>query len=239
MSIHIKDILLDIEGTTSSIRFVHEVLFPYARERIAAFIEAHRGEEDVRQQLELAKKSLEAMGRPSANEAEITSGLIRFIDEDVKDTALKALQGMIWREGYKNGDYKGHVYSDVRPTLEKWKEDGLRISIYSSGSVTAQKLIFGYSEAGDLCPLLSEYFDTRVGHKRDQNSYKVIAEKLGTEPASILFLSDISEELAAAAAVGYQVMQVYREAKPKLPSEGEPLGVGSLAEAREQMRVTP
>lgn len=206
----VNDVLLDIEGTTSSISFVHDVLFPYARARLPAFVEQLGDKPEVRSELERAKASLRAMGRPADDDEAVVAGLIRLIDEDVKDTALKALQGMIWREGFESGAYRAHVYADVPDALRRWVQSGLRLSIYSSGSVEAQQLFFGHTEAGDLLPLLFAHFDTTTGPKRDPKSYEAIARALGRPGRDMLFLSDVVAELDAAQQAGFRTCQLVR-----------------------------
>ncbi len=203
----IRAIVTDIEGTTSDIRFVHNVLFPYARERLAGFVTAEQYKEPVSTILNNLR---EEVAQPEATAAELIEVLFAFMDEDRKSTALKALQGIIWRDGYVNGDFKGHLYPDVLPALEKWKTQGIDLYVYSSGSVAAQKLLFGYSDEGDITPLFSGYFDTLVGAKRDVQSYRNIAAQIGQPPASILFLSDIHQELDAAEAAGFRTTQLIR-----------------------------
>ncbi len=211
----IRAIVTDIEGTTSSIDFVKDVLFPYARTRLPAFIETHADKPDVQHWLHEAAREA---GLVSASRQEIIALLLHWIDEDRKATSLKALQGLIWEDGYASGEFRGHVYPDVRKNLEKWREQGLALYVYSSGSVAAQKLLFGYSEAGDLTPLFSGYFDTTIGAKREADSYRRIAEAIAIPAMEILFLSDIEQELDAAAHVGMQTRLLLRS-----PSK-DPLG---------------
>jgi enolase-phosphatase E1 len=199
--IEIRAIVTDIEGTTSSIGFVKDVLFPYAYRRLPAFIETHGDRPEVQHWLHEAAKEA---GIIEASRQEIIELLLRWIDEDRKSTALKALQGMIWKEGYEAGDYRAHIYPEVPAQLRAWRAQGLKLYVYSSGSVPAQTLFFGYSEAGDLTPLFAGYFDTETGPKREAESYRRIAEAIGERPAHLLFLSDIVEELDAAAAAGFQ-----------------------------------
>lgn len=204
----IEAILTDIEGTTTSISFVHDTLFPYARTRLRDFL-ARRGDEPaVRRPLDEVSK-LE--GRELSRD-EAATVLERWMAEDRKITPLKALQGLIWAEGYAAGELKGHVYPDTAPALRAWYGRGLVLYVYSSGSVEAQKLIFGNSTAGDLTPLFAGYFDTRIGGKREAASYAAIAREMGHRPESILFLSDIGEELDAARAAGLQTWQLLRDA---------------------------
>lgn len=172
----IRAIVTDIEGTTSDIRFVHNVLFPYARERLAGFVTAQQHAEPVKTILDNLRRETDA---PAASTADLITTLFTFMDEDRKSTALKALQGIIWRDGYLNGDFTGHLYPDVLPALEQWKAQGIDLYVYSSGSVAAQKLLFGYSDEGDITHLFTGYFDTTVGAKREVQSYRNIAEHTG------------------------------------------------------------
>lgn len=203
----IQAILTDIEGTTSSIRFVKDVLFPYARERLPAFVETHADDTEVQHWLQEAAKEA---GLVAASRQELVELLISWIDADRKSTALKALQGMIWKDGYAGGEYRAHVYPEVAARLRAWKQAGKRLYVYSSGSVPAQQLFFGYSEAGDLTPLFDGYFDTEVGAKREVESYRRIATAIGVAPEAILFLSDIAAELDAARAAGLRTILLAR-----------------------------
>ena len=196
----IDAIVTDIEGTTSSLSFVKDVLFPYARARMADFVRAHRHAPDVAQLL--ADVATEA-GRP-LSDTETVAQLVRWIDEDRKITPLKALQGLIWEQGYRQGDFKGHIYPDAAINLRRWQARGLQLFVYSSGSVHAQKLLFAHSDAGDLTPLFTGYFDTAIGMKRDSASYTKIVQAIARPAPQILFLSDIKEELDAAATSGLQ-----------------------------------
>ena len=213
----IRAIVTDIEGTTSSISFVRDVLFPHARKRLPAFIETHGDTPEVQHWLHEAAREA---GLVEANRQEIIELLLQWSDEDRKSTALKALQGMIWKDGYTAGDYRAHVYPEVAARLRDWRADGLRLYVYSSGSVPAQQLFFRYSEAGDLTPLFAGYFDTETGPKREAESYQRIAGEVGEQPAHILFLSDIVEELDAARAAGMQTGWLLRPplAVPSAPA---------------------
>ncbi len=203
----IRAILTDIEGTTSSLSFVKDVLFPYSRARMADFIRAHAAEPAVHTQLDEVGR---AAGRPLSDD-EAVAQLLAWIDEDRKITPLKALQGMIWEAGYRHGDFLGHVYDDAVRQLRAWKDRGLKLYVFSSGSVLAQKLLFGHTAFGDLIPLFSGHFDTAIGSKRDAAAYTAIARQIGLPPAEILFLSDVREELDAARTVGMLTTQVLRE----------------------------
>ena len=207
----IRAVVTDIEGTTSSIDFVHQTLFPYARSRLRAFLHAHAGDTAVRACL----GEVEAIEGRTLSIDEGASVLERWIDEDRKLTPLKTLQGLIWAQGYAAGELKGHVYADTPDALRRWHAQGRKLYVYSSGSVEAQKLIFGHTDQGDLTPLFSGYFDTRVGGKRDPASYRAILQQIGLSGSDVLFLSDVGEELDAARAAGMQTLQLIRDEKAK------------------------
>lgn len=212
----IRAIVTDIEGTTSSISFVKDVLFPYARKRLPAYVETHGDKPEVQHWLHEAAKEA---GIVEASRQDIIELLLRWIDEDRKSTALKALQGMIWKDGYEDGDYRAHIYPEVSARLHAWRGEGLHLYVYSSGSVPSQRLFFGYSEAGDLTPMFAGYFDTETGPKRERASYERIAAAIDEQPGHILFLSDIVEELDAAQAAGFRTGWLVRppEALPEQP----------------------
>jgi enolase-phosphatase E1 len=203
----IKAIVTDIEGTTSSLSFVKEVLFPYARVHIADFVRSHADESAVKTLLDDA---CQIVGEKLTVEQLITQ-LIDWIDNDKKITPLKSLQGLIWEAGYQQGDFNGHIYSDAVDNLQKWHAQGLALYVYSSGSVHAQKLLFAHTEQGDLTPLFSGYFDTHIGGKQQVESYQRIAENIGLPAEQLLFLSDIKEELDAAKTAGFATVQLTRE----------------------------
>ena len=213
----ITTILTDIEGTTSSISFVEDVLFPYARAHLPAFVVTHADDPAVQHWLHEAAKEA---GLVSASQQELIDLLVEWIDMDRKSTALKALQGMIWKDGYASGEYRAHVYPEVASRLRAWHAAGKRLYVYSSGSVPAQKLLFAHTDAGDLTPLFSGYFDTETGGKRDAESYRRIAEAIGLPPSAILFLSDVVAELDAAKAAGMETILLARppEHCPDAPS---------------------
>lgn len=206
-----KFILTDIEGTTTSVSFVYEVLFPYFRENIHKTIELQHlksVQEVFSQTIQWVK---DTDNRTISTPSEIIEVLNHWSQEDKKITPLKTLQGILWEEAYTSGTIQGHVYDDVAPALKRWKEKGIQLGVFSSGSIAAQKLIFGYSVAGDLTPYFSAYFDTSTGGKREAATYQLIAEKLGILASEILFLSDITEELQAAASAGLQTIQLVRD----------------------------
>lgn len=205
----VRAILLDIEGTTTTIAFVHQTLFPYARRRLAEYLARNRQDPRVIADLAALREEHAAdapLGPPPLPEGDLAAVpyLHWLMDLDRKSTPLKSLQGRIWEEGYRTGDLKSEVFPDVPPALERWRAQGRRICVYSSGSVLAQQQLFAHTTAGDLTAALSGYFDTRVGPKRAPESYARIAEELALPPAEILFLSDIAEELQAAHEAGIQ-----------------------------------
>ena len=204
----IRAIVTDIEGTTSAISFVHDVLFPYATRELPAFVRDNEGITDVAELLDDARHEA---GEPGADTERVIEILLAWIAEDRKATPLKALQGHVWRHGYERGDFTGHVYDDAADRLRRWSVSGLALYVYSSGSTGAQKLLFGYSDAGDLRPLFSGYFDTRIGHKKDAESYLRITREIGIPADEILFLSDVAEELDAARDAGMQTCQLVRD----------------------------
>jgi len=210
----IRAIVTDIEGTTSSLSFVKDVLFPYAREHMANFVAHHNEDPEVHGLLDDARR--EAGG--DLDGEQLVQQLLRWIDEDRKVTPLKALQGLIWEHGYRQGDFTGHVYEDAYRKLREWHGAGIRLYVYSSGSVYAQKLLFGYSDFGDMTPLFSGYFDTRIGHKRESKSYDAIVDELALPANEILFLSDITEELDAADQAGMKTLQLVRDGSTETAS---------------------
>lgn len=210
-------ILTDIEGTTSSISFVRDVLFPYARRALPAFVRARGHEPEVRRWLDAVAIEHGSI----CSDDVIVETLQGWIDQDRKHTALKALQGMLWQDGYRSGDYVAHMYPDAVDALRRWHGDGIAVSVYSSGSVAAQKLLFGHTDAGDLLPLLERFYDTGVGGKRERDSYARIAADLGRAPAGILFLSDVVEELDAARDAGLRTVLVDRLDDYPEPRDGE------------------
>ncbi|QZX95020.1 acireductone synthase [Pantoea alfalfae] len=203
----IRAIVTDIEGTTSDIRFVHNILFPYARQHLPDFVRNNAHQPEVAAALQSVREEAD---QPQADLNGVTDILLSFMDQDRKSTGLKALQGMIWRDGYVNGSFTGHLYPDVLPALRHWKAQRIELYVYSSGSVAAQKLLFGYSDEGDITGLFSGYFDTHVGAKREVAAYRAIAAEIGRPAAQLLFLSDIHQELDAAAEAGWQTMQLLR-----------------------------
>lgn len=212
----IKAILLDIEGTTTPIDFVHQTLFPFAFERIGEYLEenfdavqteiAQLREEHARDfETGLDVPSLHETTRENAIKS-LTNYLHFLIKTDRKSTPLKSLQGKIWQKGYESGELVSEVFDDVPAAFERWKSQDKLIAIYSSGSILAQKLLFKYTNHGDLTPFIAHYFDTRTGHKRETESYRRIASTLSFPQVEILFISDIIEELDAAHSAEMKVL---------------------------------
>ena len=208
----IRAILLDIEGTTTPIDFVYKTLFPFASSHVQDFLRQHGQEAETADLVEqLAVMSIEdrALGAPpwlDATEDELVASATSYVQwligRDSKITPLKSLQGKIWEEGFLRGELRGQVYPDVAPAFARWKSQGRLLAIFSSGSILAQQLLFTHSNSGDLSKFLEGYFDTTAGPKRDEISYRIIAESLGIGARHVLFLSDAVAELDAARAAG-------------------------------------
>ena len=224
-------ILLDIEGTTTPISFVYDVLFPYARKHMRAWLDVHAQEAAVQEDLKLLAEENAADRSSGADVPAISAGalqigsaadyLLWLMDRDRKSPALKSVQGKIWESGYASGELHSIVFPDVPEAMERWSHEGRRIVIYSSGSVLAQKLIFGHTQGGDLRGWIEDYFDTAVGAKTQTASYRAIAAKLGTAPDEILFVSDAPAELQAAQEAGFGVRLAVRPGnKPVDPGAG-------------------
>jgi enolase-phosphatase E1 len=235
-------VLLDIEGTTTPIAFVTQVLFPHARTHLRSHLERHarspgyaalfaafRDEHDAAAlQGELVPPWVD---EPEFARLEALAAYAEWLmDRDRKSPALKELQGRIWEEGYRRGELVGDVFPDVPGALRRWRERNLPVGIFSSGSVLAQQLLFGYSSAGDLTPFLRWHFDTRVGPKIEADSYRKIAEAIGLRAASILFVSDVTRELSAARAAGMEVRLSIRPGNPQQPDRHAFVVTTSLAD---------
>lgn len=213
----IQAILTDIEGTVGSISFVRDVLFPYARRALPGFVAEHGDDPEVRRWLD----TVAAEQGGICQDAVIVETLQGWIDQDRKHTALKALQGRVWEAGYRRADFTAPLYPDAAAALRRWQRAGLPLYVYSSGSVPAQKLFFGHSDAGDLGDLFSGWFDTETGGKRDAASYARIAEAIGRPAGEVLFLSDVVEELDAAREAGMRTVLVDRREDYPQPRTGE------------------
>jgi len=204
--------LLDIEGTTTSIAFVYDVLFPYARKKMADFLSRNLASAEVQADLARLREEREADFQqglnppPCNNDDSAMSYLLWLMDRDRKSTPLKSLQGKVWEEGYRTGELKSRVFADVPRAFARWRSQSKKIYIFSSGSVLAQQLLFAHTEAGDLTEFISGYFDTNIGPKSDAESYRRIADAVKMAPPKIVFVSDVTKELAAAREAGIQVV---------------------------------
>jgi 5-methylthioribose kinase len=227
-----RAILLDIEGTTSSLSFVKDELFPFARIRLPAYVTEHAPRLSA-----LLDEVRRIEGNSALDTQQVIGTLLRWIDEDRKVTPLKSLQGLIWQEGYERGELHGHVYPDAVEALRSWHEAGLNLYIYSSGSVLAQQLIFSHTQYGDLTPCFSGYFDTTIGSKLEPESYAAIATRIGLPPADVLFLSDSAGEISAAAIAGMQVILVSRD--PHVEATRDHAQIASFAELESGGRRPP
>ena len=224
-------ILLDIEGTTTPVRFVYDVLFPYSRARFAEYLRAHRGEPAVQADVAALraehKRDQESSRHPPPWVADDVDAagtyLCWLLDQDRKVTPLKSLQGRIWAEGFGSGALRGQVYPDVPAAFERWRAAGRTLAIFSSGSVLAQELLFRHSEAGDLERILSAHFDTTTGPKTEASSYSTIAHALGHKTREVLFLSDVEKELDAARLAGMGTALVLREPSTVSTTAGHPV----------------
>lgn len=216
-------VIVDIEGTTSAISFVHDVLFPYAARAMPEFVRNQQGRPEVAAELEQVAA---ISGLDLADTDALIDRLLAWIEQDRKETPLKALQGMIWEQGYRRGDFKAHIYDDAASALLAWRQAGLPLYVYSSGSVKAQQLLFGHTTAGDLQDCFRGWFDTRTGPKQEAESYRQIATRIGEPAERLLFLSDVPAELDAARASGMLTCWVLRENEGRF----------RLAEARAQDR---
>ncbi|OOG28745.1 acireductone synthase [Thioalkalivibrio denitrificans] len=209
----INAIVTDIEGTVTPIRFVTETLYPYARQRIPDFLRDRADDPEVQR---IMREVREEAGRELDSD-DIIAQLIAWMDADRKVAPLKDLQGMIWEQGYRDGSLVTDMYEDAARRLREWHDRGIRLYVFSSGSVQAQKLIFAHTNHGDLGPVFSGYFDTRIGHKRDAAAYRAIAESIGVAPNAILFLSDVRQELDAAREAGIHTHWLVRDHLPPGP----------------------
>ena len=223
----ISHVLLDIEGTTCPVSFVSEVLFPYASASLEPYLEAHQAERDITKLMRdvevawredtqpEARALLQRQDTASTLSVQALSEYLRqLIGRDIKLTALKDLQGRIWRSGYASGELIAPLYDDVPAALQRWHSDGFTLAVYSSGSVPAQQLLYSHCHEGDLTGLFSHWFDTKTGPKQAQESYQTIAVEMQTTPANVLFISDAIQELEAADAAGMKTLFSDREGNP-------------------------
>ena len=227
ISIHASRILLDIEGTTSSVSYVFDVMFPYARRRLRPYLREHWNDAELQAALEQVARDagVDSLARfcesselPDCQDR-VASHLEALMDDDVKATGLKEVQGILWRRGFFEGELRAHVFPDVPPMLQAWRRAGLDLRIYSSGSVAAQKLFFAHTIAGDLLEYFTGHYDTRVGSKRESVSYQRICEDWQAAPPSVVFLSDVVAELDAARAAGLSTVLVRRPGNTDPPPD--------------------
>ncbi len=206
----VQYVLMDIEGTLISVAFVRDILFPFAKHRLTSFLHERQHDPDVLQWTTVCQDVIEheTGTRPAYKELPVM--LAGWIDQDRKLACLKALQGMIWNEGYRQRAFVPELYDDVLPVLTQWRASGIRLGIYSSGSKQAQHLLFTHTNAGDVTSLFEDFFDTSVGEKRTASSYRTISEQIGLQPHHILFLSDTERELDAAALTGFRTAHIVR-----------------------------
>lgn len=222
----VRGVLLDIEGTTSSIAFVHDVLFPYSRAHLDAYLDQHWNAPETLTALNWLARDAGAPSwaawtsgdSPADARRRVREEVRRLMDADAKSTGLKELQGLIWRTGFESGQLQSHFFPDVPAALESWAARGLDVRIYSSGSVAAQRLFFAHTERGDLSHLLRGHYDTTTGPKREASSYCRIAADMQIRPGSILFLSDVVPELDAALEAGLQTRLVVRPGNAPAPA---------------------
>jgi enolase-phosphatase E1 len=216
----VRAIVLDVEGTTTPVSFVYDVLFPYARRHLDEYLAARAGSADLASlasalrdewSADNARDDPPSVAKPSVSDPASVAEFLRWLmDRDRKSPTLKRVQGDIWETGYRDGALRSQVFADVPAALARWSAAGITIAIYSSGSVLAQRLLFANSEAGDLTPAIDQYFDTGVGPKRSVESYAIIARVLGVAPKDILFVSDVDQELEAARTAEYRIAMCAR-----------------------------
>ena len=216
-------ILLDIEGTTSSVRYVYDTMFPFVRRELAAYLRIHSASSEcvaACDQLAVEAGYTDWVAWAHASETSpaetVLARVLQLMDDDVKSTGLKALQGLIWKAGFASGELVAHVYADVPPALQAWHRLGLDLRIYSSGSVAAQRLFFGHTTQGSLLDLFQGHYDTTTGSKKSTDSYTRIAEAFGQAAEQLLFVSDIVAELDAAAAAGWRTALSRRPENPPI-----------------------
>ena len=234
----VRCVLLDIEGTVSDVRFVYEVMFPYARNHMGRFLVENWKTESVRSALQQvavdAQRTLaDWLGDHWADGGQEThqvciAHLEQLMDGDSKSTGLKALQGLVWKAGFESGEIRAELFSEVSQILKTWKDAGLDLRIYSSGSILAQRLFFGHTTDGDLLPLLSGFYDTTFGKKQEVESYRKIATDIHFPANQILFLSDVAEEINAASQAGMQAIAVVRPSNKPLPAHFDGIKIESL-----------
>jgi len=243
VTFEVRGILFDIEGTTSSISFVYDEMFPFVRRELHGHLAQHWGEEPLQNAcnsiaVDAGHASFDAWlaERPAGQQTEqhaqqlVANEVIWLMDKDMKATGLKQLQGQIWKAGFESGELRAHVYDDTPVALEQWRQAGFDQRIYSSGSIAAQKLFFGHTIAGDLLHHFNGHYDTTTGPKREAASYTTIAAAFDLPAGDILFFSDVTAELDAAASAGMQTALLIRPGNPEQPEHSHP-EVASFADA--------
>lgn len=234
----LRTILLDVEGTITSIAFVHDVLFPFSKVNLRKFLEEHTDDPEVRADLKLLTTELEneaefKVKKPAAFFPEsllLVDYIEWLIDIDRKSRALKSLQGKIWEDGYRRGLLQAPLFPDVASSFRRWTNKGIDLAIFSSGSVLAQRLLLAHTSDGDLTSLISSYFDTSVGTKQSQASYQKIAQNLGVTPSEVLFISDVEAELDAAQSADMQTLLAIRPGNAPLNGASPHRSIHSLIE---------
>jgi enolase-phosphatase E1 len=228
----VQAIVLDIEGTTTPIAFVYDVLFPFARKRLRAYLRDPENREALREPLHRLREEWAADADHGSDEAghdvqghdvdalDVQAYVEGLMGRDRKSPGLKLLQGQIWEDGYRRGELRGEIFADVAPALRRWRAAGVDVAIYSSGSELAQRLLFGTTTEGDLTPLIARFFDTAVGAKQTPDSYRQIADELGCSTGRLLFISDVTTELDAAKTAGCQTLLCVRPGNRPQPSHG-------------------
>lgn len=229
-------IVLDIEGTTSSVSFVYDKMFPFVRENLSEFLSSNWNDRELGQAIEQIAVDAKLENWPDSNLSDldqqkaVATEVLRQMDGDIKATGLKMVQGQIWKSGFDSSELQAHIYDDVKPAIESWKSLGKDVRIYSSGSVQAQLLFFGHTIHGDLLSHFSAHYDTKIGSKKEMKSYVHIANKVGVDCEKILFISDIVAELDAAAAAGFQVLLSVRPGNAKVTDPHKYNAIESFAD---------
>ena len=236
-----RGILLDIEGTTSSISFIYDVMFPFVRRELDKYLRANWNSVELNEACDLIAKdagyeSFAAWYDDEADESKrrrlVRDEVVQLMDGDVKATGLKQLQGLIWQSGFESAEMQAHVYDDVLPAVQAWNDAGCDVRIFSSGSIAAQKLFFGHTVFGDMLHLLRGHYDTTTGPKKEAASYRAIAKDFGRQPADVLFLSDVFVELDAAREAGLQTGLCIRPGNAEVPNGHEHPEIASFNQIR-------
>ncbi|MCA9177141.1 MAG: acireductone synthase [Planctomycetales bacterium] len=212
---HGHGLLLDIEGTTSSVRFVYDVMFPLVLDRLDGFLERRGGDADV---VAACERIAADAGSTETSTSWVAAEVRRLMDGDVKATGLKQLQGLIWKDSFESGELEAHVYDDVPAALEHWQQLGRDLRVYSSGSIQAQRLFFGHTIHGDLLPHFTGHYDTTIGGKKEPDSYRAILADWGLPGEQVLFASDVTAELDAAREAGMQTVLLRRPGNAEPPA---------------------